>query len=202
MKEIYNFDDLGDCYSFNSTTVTYLIGLIHEYNEKLKESKSFTEISQIIQRITELEGLYQDHSIINIVSNDLLLEAITESVNAVDDISSDEPLYVFPFGVFGYLTVSNDYLTKINFDLEEFRKDLFDKVGFVYNPIDEMITDDSIDFDMMRRNGVVYSVNGLTYGRGFLCINAPKLYLQNMEMAPVTVTRENKKKQKNKTVTL
>lgn len=187
MKTIYEFDKLKDCYSFNATTVSYLVNQERRINKLLK-SKSNLSIDDRIylkRRLDETIYMYSNHSLISIVTNDQVLNAICESVNFINNIdSNNHEKYYLPFGIYGLLQVSKNYLKSINGNPEEFRKDLFNKVGFEYKPVEDLISDDNVDFDELRSNGIKYSINGINYGVDFPSYRGIDFYLKNMEFAP------------------
>lgn len=186
-RKIYNFDKLDDCYSFNSATVSYIIDDEKRLKGLLKDKDlSDYERRLIQQRIGELQYMYSDHGLISTATNDQLLNAVCQSLNALNELGITHYNYYFPFGIFGDLEVENDYLSSIQYDTEKFREDLFNKLGFEYKHVNEIITKDRIDFDELHRNGLVYSIDGnrRRYGVNFSFYDIPDLYLKNKDSAP------------------
>ena len=115
---------------------------------------------------------------------EIQLKAITEAINGMEDIELRQANYYFPFGIYGDLHVSNDYLKSIDYNAEAFRKDLFDKIGFEYTPVNKLVTEDQVDVDALRRNGVKYTINSIEYGVDFSALNMIDFYIKNLDQAP------------------
>ena len=187
MKTIYEFDKLGDCYSFNATTVSHLINEEKriEHLLKAKNGLSITDREYLRRRHDELVYMYSDHSLISIVTNDQLLNAVCDSINGMQELDLRSADYYFPFGIYGDLHVTNDYLRSINYNSEKFRKDLFDKIGFEYNKVSDFVNEnEKVDIDGLRRNGIKYSVNGINYGVDLSAYNMIDFYMKNLYLAP------------------
>ncbi len=192
MKIINEFDKLEDSFSFNGTTVSYLINEEKRINRLLEAKNGLTpsDRSYLKRRHDEIVYMYSNHSIISIVTNDQLLNAICDSINGMNDIELRQENYYFPFGIYGDLHVTNDYLKSIDYNPEKFRKDLFDKVGFEYNNVKDLIKEDEkLDIDGLRRNGIKYSINEINYGVDFSAFNMIDFYMKNLYIAPKVKTK-------------